>query len=196
MVVEMLVCNLRHFPGEIWNWFSRHRGQGEPKESRGSRLAGGSFNKRGNYTPGLLTLSTKWVNRSPSAPAGQNLKKLLRGMNWIQWHIPATWPQQHLTLSGCVIKDGSYGGKGGQEVHTRDRGGGVEESTIALGSKGDHALWTTSSKTPPLVSASQWYISPSPQCAVDGQQGVVSLAWRPLLWQLSGCLGADATVTV
>lgn len=66
--------------------------------------------------------------------------------------------------------------------------GCVEESTIALGSNGGHALWTTFSKTPPLVSTSQLYTPPSPQGAVDGQQRA-SLAWRPLIWQLSGCLG-------
>ena len=92
------------------------------KEADHSRLVGGSFSEQGNLHTKLVLGSCKM--RPPHPPT--RILSSCRSPNGIHSRISSRWSQQHIALIRlCPWKQFPLG-KSGQNIHSKDTGGGEE----------------------------------------------------------------------
>lgn len=91
---------------------------GRAGRKRRAMLAGGRFNKRGNFHRRLVLGAARGENVHTCPPS---LKGVSRGLDWFQSRIRSTWSQQHITLRR-ILANGPGGGNRGQKEHLQGRG--------------------------------------------------------------------------
>lgn len=101
-IKELLVWNLRSFPGKIWNQPSVHWGQGKTKvRADHSRWVAERFLSKETYIWGLPLVTTRQVGL---CTARQNLKSLYRDFNWVYSCIPSRWDSTtHCSLKALCL---------------------------------------------------------------------------------------------
>lgn len=175
----LLVCRLApYMEGKEW----------PKKEVSHSRLVRDSCNKQGNLLTRLVMGTTRWYI---STSTRQNPEVYLEALLGLGHIYGSRWSQQHIAVSRLRPwkwlplwkrwAEGTLQGQGRKRgaFHCQDQ----LEGQAAVMSSHD------SSNTPPFVTCYYSLTHPSlPQCARSHQQGIL-LAWRWLIWQLSGCVG-------
>lgn len=166
------------------SWFANWcREQGKTKvRGRLPQIGRWQFSQAENLW-GLSWAGARWVDLYTCFQILKVYVEALPGINHI---FSSRWPQQHIILLRLCPQNNFHCGNGRQGGQGRKEGG---SSCLgpAWGSFGSHVILMIS--FPPFVTGSCNLTSPPlPQCALNGVQGV-SLAWRGLVWWLSGCTG-------
>ena len=113
----LLVQNPGSFPGEIWNW-SPYTGSKEipKKEADHSRMAGGRFNKQGNWHTRLILGSRKRCRFQH--PPTRILKAYIETLTGFSHVFSPDGLNNTLLPQGCVLEKGPTMrmGNGGQDI--------------------------------------------------------------------------------
>lgn len=120
---NLVVSNLRSFQDKIWNRSPTTEGkEGPKKEADPSRLVNDRFNKQGDlYTKFILGGLKR--SRFLHLPT-RILKVYIAALSEFRHMRHPDGLNNTLLSQGCVLENDSHCRKGGQNVHSRDGGGG------------------------------------------------------------------------